>query len=169
MSTASVSLLARERGNVARLVAAGATVGVLDISAAIVVYAVVLHKTTAERVLQSVASGLLGPASYSGGAATAALGLFLHFAIAFGWATAYYLLVRRWSALGRAVSPTSGAVKVGIAVGTFVVLAMNLVIVPLSSARAAPPLSRAFLIQLVIHWLCVGLPIVLIVRDGRGR
>src|ERR1700732_711915 len=46
-------------------------------------------------VLQSVASGLLGRASFQGGAKTAALGAFLHFFIAFSWAAIYYVASRR--------------------------------------------------------------------------
>jgi len=39
-------------------------------------------RVPAQRILQSVAAGLLGDASFEGGAATAALGLALHFLIA---------------------------------------------------------------------------------------
>src|SRR5690606_21249190 len=41
------------------------------------------------RILQSVAAGALGPASFDGGAASATLGLVLHFAIATAMAAAY--------------------------------------------------------------------------------
>src|SRR3954471_17723499 len=47
------------------------------------------------RVLQSVASGLLGEAAKEGGLATAALGAVLHFLIAFVWATVYWVASRR--------------------------------------------------------------------------
>ena len=46
-------------------------------------------------IWQSVASGLLGKASFEGGNATAALGLTLHFFIAFCMALAYVLASRR--------------------------------------------------------------------------
>jgi predicted ABC-type sugar transport system permease subunit len=51
------------------------------------------------RILQSVAAGLLGQASFSGGAFTAALGLALHYLIALSMAAAYYLVARRWPLL----------------------------------------------------------------------
>ena len=51
------------------------------------------------RVLRSVASGLLGDASFNGGWRTAALGLALHFFIATSMAATYYLFARKWSEL----------------------------------------------------------------------
>ena len=48
-----------------------------------------------------IASGLLGPASFQGGTTTAALGLVLHFVIAFGFATFYNLASRPFPALVR--------------------------------------------------------------------
>jgi len=59
----------------------GLVAGTFDIK-----YACVFWKlkagVAAERIFQSVAKGLLGPASFRGGAATGALGLFLHYFIA---------------------------------------------------------------------------------------
>src|SRR5216110_972324 len=49
------------------------------------------------RVLRSVASGLLGDASFTGGWRTAALGLVLHYCIATSMAVTYYLFARRGS------------------------------------------------------------------------
>ena len=59
----------------------GVTTGVLDISAAFVDSG--LNGRSPMFVLQSIASGLLGPESYKGGLKSAALGLALHFLIAF--------------------------------------------------------------------------------------
>jgi hypothetical protein len=47
------------------------------------------------RVFQSVASGLLGDASFTGGWRTALLGLVLHYFIATSMAVTYYLFARR--------------------------------------------------------------------------
>jgi hypothetical protein len=60
----------------------GLVAGILDISDAIVTWG--MRGVPAGRILQSVASGLLGRASYEGGWATVALGTFLHFFIATG-------------------------------------------------------------------------------------
>src|SRR5262245_29584883 len=50
---------------------------------------------TPVRVFHLVASGLLGPKSFQGGAVTAILGVFLHFFIMTCWATAFYLVSRK--------------------------------------------------------------------------
>src|SRR4029453_18169089 len=62
----------------------GLAVGVLD-----TLLAVGLYKVTPFVVYQSVAGGLLGRATYQGGWATAALGMFLHFFIATTAAAVY--------------------------------------------------------------------------------
>ena len=170
MSTASLPFTARERGLPPRFLLTGTVVGVLDMSAAIILYALVRHLTTPQRVMQSVAAGVLGKASYDGGAGTAALGLALHFTIAFIWTTLYYVVIRRWGALARAASTARGAILVGLAVGTVICFAMYEIVLPLSRAAASPPvLSSRFLTQLVIHWVCIGIPMVLVARDGRKR
>jgi hypothetical protein len=47
---------------------------------------------TPARILQSIASGLLGQASYPGGTLTVALGVLLHFTIACGIVTTCFLI-----------------------------------------------------------------------------
>src|SRR5260370_15735488 len=68
---------------------AGFTCGVLDITAALVVYGYLGVKPM--RLLQGIASGLLGPKAFDGGLATALLGLLCHFFIAFSAATVYFV------------------------------------------------------------------------------
>jgi hypothetical protein len=82
------------------VLAGGLLAGALDIAFACAFWALKAG-VPAQRILQSVASGLLGRASFQGGAATAALGLALHFAIALAMALAYALMARRWSLLQR--------------------------------------------------------------------
>ena len=165
MSATSEPLAIREHGSVVRVLMAGALVGILDMLYPIVLYAFVLHKVPAIRIPQSVAAGLLGRAAYQGGAATAALGLLLHFTIACGWATLYFIVSRRWEPLRRLTLTTDGRVKTGIALGVFIWLAMNFVVLPLSRATPTPLLSLNFLLQLVWHPVGVGLPIALLVRE----
>src|SRR5260370_14048741 len=71
---------------------AGFACGVLDITAALVVYGFFGLKPM--RLLQGIASGLLGSRAFSGGLATALLGLLCHFLIAFGPAAVYLLASR---------------------------------------------------------------------------
>ncbi len=77
-----------ENSNAVRAVVwAGFACGVLDITAALVVYGYFGLKPA--RLLQGIASGLLGPKAFEGGLAMALLGLLCHFVIAFGAAAVY--------------------------------------------------------------------------------
>src|SRR5439155_26339151 len=71
---------------------AGLTCGVMDISAALIVYGAMGAKPL--RLLQGIAGGVLGPRAYNGGVRTALLGLLLHFIIAFSAATLFFLATR---------------------------------------------------------------------------
>ena len=73
--------------------AAGLVAGVLDIISACIHAAT--RGVSPVRVLQFVASGLIGRQSFQGGLATAALGLALHFVIALGAAAVFYAASRK--------------------------------------------------------------------------
>lgn len=135
---------------------AGLIAGVLDITAAFIQWA--LRGVSPIRILQAIASGLLGPGSFEGGAATAALGLLLHFVIAFGAAAVYFAASRKIDFLVR--QPWIAGPLYGIAVHCF----MQFVVLPLSAFRPSGFSPRGFAIGLIIHIFCVGLPIALAVR-----
>jgi uncharacterized membrane protein YagU involved in acid resistance len=142
----------------------GLICGALDISAAFF-FAWSLRKIPPGRVLQGIAEAVLGPASYRGGAASAALGLLLHFSIAFFWTAVFYLLSRRYPLL------REWPVPAGLLYGAVVWIVMYRVVIPLIPIvnslyltefdRSIPRLT---LRQLLIHLVCVGLPIALAVR-----
>jgi hypothetical protein len=111
-------------------------------------------------VLQGVASGLLGPSAFQGGAATALLGLVLHFVIAFVAAAMYYAVSRVFPMLVRR------AVLCGLAYGVVVYLFMNDVVLPLSRVNFRTPPWYIVAVLVAIHMLFVGLPIALAVRRG---
>ena len=115
------------------------------------------------RVLQFIASGVLGQRSFQGGAASAALGLLLHFVIALSAATVYFLLSRRLQMLRR--HPWISGAIFGIAV--YVV--MNAVVLPLAGFAAGFPTGRNLANGLAIHVTCVGLPIALFARRSKRR
>jgi hypothetical protein len=138
------------------ILCAGLACGVLDISAALVVYG--HYGQPPMRLLQGIAAGLLGPRSFEGGIATALLGLFCQFFIAF-CATTVYFTATRWVTFLLEHAATSG-VLYGIAVYFF----MNRVVVPLSAAIKFPFSFKMMAIGIVIHIFCVGLPIAIIVR-----
>jgi hypothetical protein len=136
------------------VVVGGLIAGALDL-----VYAVLVYSPQKPILIpQTIASGLLGMKSYSGGAQTATLGVVLHFFIAFGAATVYCLASRKFSFL------IDRAILSGLIYGALVYLFMHLVVLPLSVAppRDMPLIYKAC--EFVEHWFCVGLPIALSVR-----
>lgn len=139
----------------------GALAGTLDILAA---FAMSWPRVGPARVLQSIASGLLGRTAYAGGARTALLGLALHFLIAAVAAALYVLVARRWTTL------TRRPVACGLAYGVVVYLVMNLVVLPLSQIGFRVPPASTIALLVVVHMLCVGLPIALAAaRELRAR
>src|ERR1700758_2606967 len=75
------------------IVTAGVVVGILDISSAFVMWW--QRGLALQHGLQGIAAGLLGTKSYEGGAATAGLGLALHFFVAFVVVSTFYLASRK--------------------------------------------------------------------------
>jgi hypothetical protein len=145
---------------------AGALVGALDITAACI-NARVVAGFPPVHVLQSVAGGLLGRATYNGGFATAVLGLVMHFTMALSVVTVFYALSRRFPLPQKFF----GVVAVGLLYGTAVFALNNFGTAPLLSwVRSLylhtpilfkPPMGWS---QLVIHLFCVGLPVALVMR-----
>lgn len=144
------------------IVVAGLLVGVLDILAAFVVRDA-FGGVRPVAVLQGIASGIVGPAAFRGGAATAALGLLLHFLIAFIATAVYYVASRRWRVL------VERAVICGLAYGFLVHIVMNQVVLPLSRVAFRPPPWSFVAAMILVHMLCVGLPISLTIRRAERR
>jgi hypothetical protein len=143
------------------IVVAGLVAGTLDLAAALLVYGARGARPTA--ILQAIASGALGRAAFQGGLATAALGVGFHFLIATTAAAVYYVASRRLPVLTRRPLPY------GALYGVAVWLVMNLVVIPLSAVTPRPfDPALAFIIVLV-HVVCVGVPIALVVRHGDHR
>lgn len=146
-----------ENPNALRAVlAAGFACGVLDITAALVVYGYFGAKPM--RLLQGIASGLLGASAFDGGLATALLGLLCHFVIAFGAAAVYFVASRAIPFLNQ------NAVVSGVLYGVAVYFFMNRIVVPLSAVAKRPFSLKMMIVGIVIHIFCVGLPISLSVR-----
>src|SRR3954462_6042179 len=102
----------------------GLIVGALDITSALIM--AWSRGATTTRLLQFVASGLLGSRSFQGGAATAFLGLLIHFAIAFCVVIVFYLARQKLTLL------REHPILSGIGYGLTVWLVMNFVVLPLS-------------------------------------
>jgi len=111
-----------------------------------------------KRVFQSVASGLLGDASFTGGGRTAALGLVLHYFIATSMAVTYYLFARRWPDLWQkpwVYGPLYGVLLYGI---------MNYIVVPLSAANPGSRNLTWVLLSIAVHAFLIGTPCALFAR-----
>jgi hypothetical protein len=136
--------------------------GTLDVSTAILYYTGV-SIPRATRLLQGIASGVLGARAYEGGASTALLGLALHYLIAFIWTVALFVAFGAIPALRRHLLVT------GVAYGVAVWCVMNLVVLPLSNARRAPFQLSAAAIGAFILVLCIGLPLSLVIGHRLRR
>jgi hypothetical protein len=109
----------------------------------------------AQRVWQTVASGILGPRAFERGWDTGALGLALHFFISLSISTIYVLASRHLPFLLR--RPLTAGGLYGVAV--FAV--MNFIVLPLSRRPKRPFNLNFAATQLLIHIVIVGWSIAL--------
>ena len=129
----------------------GTTAGILDLTQAIVLFG--------KRIPLVIAAGLLGRQALQGGAGTYALGVLLHFFIAFSVAAVYYGASRRLRFL------IEHPIVCGLAYGAAVELVMNLVVLPLSALHARGPYQLSDLILgLLVHMVVIGIPVAFSVR-----
>ena len=103
--------------------------------------------------------------SFEGGFATAALGLLMHFGVAFTATSIFYLLSRRFPVM------VDWAVSSGSVYGVVWLLVMYRGVIPLTQALRRLYLSNVkrtrpalWPLPLPVHIVCVGLPIALAVR-----
>ncbi|HLJ29581.1 MAG TPA: hypothetical protein VKY85_22920 [Candidatus Angelobacter sp.] len=135
----------------------GLACGALDITQAFVAWGL-QDGVKPVTLLQHIASGVLGPKAFQGGAPTAALGAVLHFFIAFTAAAVYYT-ASRWLTF-----MTTQAVLSGLLYGEAVFLLMHFVVVPFSAAAKGQFTLATLTTGPVGHMFLVGLPIALAVR-----
>jgi len=132
----------------------GSIAGALDILFALTNAAV--NGMVPQRLLQVVASGLLGQDAYAGGWPTALLGLVAHFVLSFLWAA---LFVTAATQVPRLVAKP---VLSGAIFGVLVFLVMRLVVLPLSAfPHPVNFKSLSAGLDLLSHMFFFGLPIAL--------
>jgi uncharacterized membrane protein YagU involved in acid resistance len=108
------------------------------------------------RVLHFVASGALGADAFTGGTATAALGLAFHYLIALIFTVAFFAVARvqPWLIQRPVVS--------GVVYGLAIYLVMNFVVIPLSRIGPRPlPAAIVTITGLLVHMFLIGTPIAL--------
>ena len=142
----------------AAIIVAGCIAATIDI-----VYACSFHYFNSSvpplRILQVIASGLLGPAAFDGGAASGALGFAAHYGILIGAAGIYYAASRRWQFL------VEHALVAGVVFGVGIWLTMNFVVLPLSAAGPFKlSWSLGSVTNALVHWLLLGPAIALMLR-----
>jgi hypothetical protein len=111
------------------------------------------------RVLRFVAGGLLGASAFNGGTPVAALGLGLHFLIAFIVTAIFF------AAASMLPSLTRRPLVIGAVYGLAVYVVMNYVVLPLSriGPRPTPP-AAVWVSGVLVHMFLIGVPIALAAR-----
>lgn len=133
------------------ILAGGLVAGTMDLTSAFISYG--------WNVPRGIAAGLLGPGARQGGTGVYILGILLHFTIAMGAAVVYYLASRKLSFLA------VNWIVCGIFFGVAVFLVMNLIVLPLSALHFKGPYQWRGQVQgLLVHMVCIGLPIAFSVR-----
>jgi uncharacterized membrane protein YagU involved in acid resistance len=149
----------RQRRSVSRAILLGTLLaGTLDILDPIVFYGIRNH-VPPQRILQSVASGLIGRAAFTGGLRTALIGLALHFTIAAIWTTLFVLVAQRLRVLSQ------HAIVSGLLYGALIYIVMNGLLLPLFHVAPASHHPVQLLNGVLAVVLLVGLSISLVNRS----
>lgn len=133
------------------------TAGTLDLLGAIIVYSLIMHRVTTEKLLQGIARGALGNSAFEGGTATALAGAGFHYFIAFCF-TVFYFFIFPFIPFLRKQRIISGLLY-----GAFAWCVMNLAVLPLLHIANIPTKWDSIIRGAVILMFCIGLPISLIV------
>jgi uncharacterized membrane protein YagU involved in acid resistance len=128
----------------------GLVAGLIDIGAA-----TVINHVPTPVILQAIASGLLGKASFHGGAASAAAGFVLQLGMSLIIAAVYGVASARLPALVRR------PITMGALYGVGVFIVMNFVVVPLSAAHMKPKITLAFIALNLAAMIVFGLIVAL--------
>ncbi|PYS99423.1 MAG: hypothetical protein DMF63_12470 [Acidobacteria bacterium] len=147
------------------IVFGGLAIGILDFFDATLFFGL-YSGVPFQRIWQSVSAGVLGTEAARAGAwNTAALGIFLHFVVAFCIATVYYFAARNIGFLIRR------PVISGLIFGVLAHLVMKFVVVPLSAIGGGISgyTLPNFLNSVIGHALLVGLPVALIAAWSARR
>lgn len=149
------------RSPITWVVLGGFAAGALDLVFACGYWAIA-NGVPAERILQSIASGVLGQASYQGGTGSAFLGFMLEFVMTLAMAVAYYLASGKFDVLWRR------PISMGIAYGLILFVVMNFVVVPLSNAVVQGVGNDLWTwASVAAHIFVVAIPISLSTRKAR--
>ena len=131
----------------------GLLAGVLDGTAAVVVYLIRGGRTPA-RIYNFIASGVFGPAAMSGGTPMVFAGIGFHMLIAMGWTILFFLAARQFEVLRR------HWIGAAVGYGILVWILMNKVVLPLSRVQmAATTTWNSIIVGALVLVVCIGFPI----------
>ena len=140
----------------APILTGGLLAGALDLTYAFTYHG--LHGIPPTRILQSIASGLLGMSAFDNAFPAALIGFAAHFLILVIAAAMYYAASRRLTVL------TQHAYLSGMAFGVAIYCTMNFIVLPLSAAphfKSSLPQTAS---DFAVHVLLLGPAIALSVR-----
>jgi hypothetical protein len=164
MASTAAGVLVSRPNIFSGILLAGAVGGGFD-----AVYAIVYFGLTrgihAYRIFQHIATGLLGPDSFSLGWKSVLLGVICHFTIAIGAAATY-------ASGGFLAKPLIRNPKLcGPIFGLGIYLFMNFVVVPLSrvTVKSGPSPLDVIITGVSVHMFLIGLPIAMIVSAALNR
>ena len=133
----------------------GTIAGAIDIGAA-----ALINTASIVVILQAIASGILGNASFEQGVEAEALGLFLQWAMSIFIAGIFVVTVSRVNALKR------HWLAAGLAYGAVVFLVMNYVVVPLSAIGRIPHFTAVRLVENLLAMLLFGAIVACFARSA---
>ncbi len=141
------------------IITAGLIAGTMDILAAFIKY-LIEGKKDVTVILRYIASGVLGKDAMSGGFAVSALGLALHYLIAF------LVTIFLFWLYGKMRLTRYHPLIIGVIYGVFTWLFMNLLVMRLSRVpQSGAPFSwQQAVIGALILVICIGIPVSLLAR-----
>jgi hypothetical protein len=159
MSTIASTSLNNRNSLLRSSVIGGLIIGLLHLIIQVGIVYSLLGKNLYISLLQYVASGAMGNAAFTGGLATALLGVVLEFLMTILIAGVFILSADRIPLLRRYV--IVGSLLYGF--GVFIV--MNFIVLPLSAAPPPPAPTVPQLIEIIMeHILLIGLPLGILIQ-----
>ena len=150
--------VARRPSALQTILTAGLVAGCFDLLTAILVYSVVMQRTTDVKLLQGIGRAAFGSQTFEG-PSLALAGVAVHFFIAFSF-TIFYFFVFPYVSFFRKQPIISGLLY-----GIFAWCVMNLAMLPLFHVANIPHKWDSIVRGAVILMFCIGLPISLIVSS----
>jgi uncharacterized membrane protein YagU involved in acid resistance len=137
--------------------------GTLDILSALFFFGYVFGKVAPRRMLQGIASAVIGKKAFDGGVPAAFLGLLIHYCIALAFAAFFFFVYPAIPFLKK------NRLAGGLLYGVFVFIVMNVVVLPLIGFRKFHFHWDSILENTLILMYAIGIPISYMVHRYYSR